>query len=98
MHALTGTVADCNALAMRSSATLAPLAAPVLGIPAAAPGVLPAWALLALLAAAALLTAVQFAVTQIIRLRASNQIANSRDALRVLEIEDLPHHRPRRNQ
>lgn len=53
--------------------------------------VLPQWALLTLAGVGVLLTAFQVCVTQIIRLRASARISRSQDALRVLEIEDLPH-------
>jgi hypothetical protein len=41
----------------------------------------------------AALTTAHVVVTQIIRFRASTRITRSHDALRVLEIEDLPHHR-----
>jgi hypothetical protein len=75
---------------MRPTAALTPLAAPMLGIPAALYGALPTWALLALLGLTAALTTTQVVVTQIIRLRASARITRSHDALRVLEIEDLP--------
>jgi hypothetical protein len=51
------------------------------------------WAVLAVVGAGMLLTAMQVIVTQLIRLRASARITSSKDALRVLEIEDLPHHR-----
>jgi hypothetical protein len=47
------------------------------------------WAVLAVVGAGVVLTAVQVIVTQIIRLRASARITSSRDAVRVLEIEDL---------
>ena len=40
--------------------------------------------------AGVVLTALQVVVTQVIRLRASACITSSRDAVRVLEIEDLP--------
>jgi hypothetical protein len=78
---------------MRPTTALAPLAAPVLGIPAALAGILPSWAQLALLTISALLAAAQVVTTQIIRLRASNRIARSQDNLRILEIQDLPHRR-----
>ena len=84
---------------MRPTASaLAHLAAPVLGIPAAVAGALPTWPLIALLTISALLAATQTVVTQIIRLRASNRIIRSSDNLRVLEIEDLPHHPPPRTR
>ncbi|MBV9920308.1 MAG: hypothetical protein JOY78_05555 [Pseudonocardia sp.] len=78
---------------MRPTTALAPLAPLLTGVPAAVAGALPPWALSVLLAGSALLTAAQVATTQIIRLRASNRITRSTDNLRVLEIEDLPHHR-----
>ena len=56
---------------MRPIAALTPLAAPLLGVPAAVYGALPTWALLTLLGVTAALTATQVVVTQIIRLRAS---------------------------
>jgi hypothetical protein len=43
------------------------------------------------------LAAAQIVVTQIIRLRASNRITRGPDNLRVLEIEDLPHHQQAMN-
>ena len=61
-----------------------------LGVPAGVLHLLPAWALLGLIGVGVLLTATQVAVTQIIRLRASARITRSQDAVRVLEIEDLP--------
>jgi hypothetical protein len=70
---------------------LAPIAPPAFGVPAALLGVLPAWCLPALVGVSVLLTATHVVVTQIIRLRASGKITRSQDALRVLEIEDLPH-------
>ena len=72
---------------MRPTAALAPLAAPLLGIPAALYGAIPTWALLALLGLAAAHTTTHVVVTQIIRLRANTRITRSHDALRVLEIE-----------
>jgi hypothetical protein len=78
---------------MRPTAAFAPLAAPLLGVPAALYSALPGWALLALLGVTAALAAAHVVVTQIIRLRANARITRSRDALRVLEIEDLPHYR-----
>jgi hypothetical protein len=59
-------------------------------VPAGALHLLPVWAVLAVVAVGVLLTAMQVIVTQIVRLRASKQISSSRDALRMLEIEDLP--------
>jgi hypothetical protein len=79
---------------MRPTAALATLATPLLGVPAALCGVLPTWALLTLLGVTATHTTAHVVVTQIIRLRASARITRSPDALRVLEIKDLPHHRP----
>ena len=73
---------------MRPTTALAPLAPLLTGAPAAVAGALPT-----LLAVSALLVVLQVLTTQIIRLRASNQITRSQDNLRVLEIEDLPHHR-----
>jgi hypothetical protein len=78
---------------MRPTAALAPLATPLLGVPAALSGALPPWALLALLGFTAALTTGHVVVTEIIRLRASARITRSQDALRVLEIQDLPHRR-----
>jgi hypothetical protein len=78
---------------MRPTTALAPLAPLLTGAPAAVAGALPTWALTTLLAVSALLVVLQVLTTQIIRLRASNQITRSQDNLRVLEIEDLPHHR-----
>ncbi len=77
---------------MRPTVALAPLAVPLLGVPGALNGALPAWALLGLLGITATLTTAHVVVTQIIRLRASARITRSQDALRVLEIEDLLHH------
>ena len=82
---------------MCRAAALAPLATPLLGVPAALYGALPTWALLTLLAVTTALAAAQFVVTQIIRLRASNRITRSPDNLRVLEIEGLPHHQQAMN-
>ena len=76
---------------MRPTAALAPLA-PLLGVPAVLYTSLPSWCLASLLGTTAALSAVQVVVTQIIRLRASARITRGQDALRVLEIEDLPHH------
>ena len=78
---------------MRPTTALAPLAPLLTGVPAAVAGALPTWTLITLLAVSALLAAAQVATTQIIRLRASNRITRSTDNLRVLEIEDVPHHR-----
>jgi hypothetical protein len=76
---------------MRRPATaFAPAA---LVVPACVLHLLPAWAVLVLVGAGMVLTAAQVIVTLIIRLRASSCITNSRDALRVLEIEDLLHER-----
>ena len=66
-------------------------AAPV--VPAGVLQLLPVWAVLALLGAGVLLTAVQVIVTQYIRIRAVHQVTRSQDAVRVLEIEDLPRRR-----
>jgi hypothetical protein len=82
---------------MRWTAALAPLAPLLPGVPAAVAGALPPWALLTLLGVSALLCVVQVMTTQIIRIRASNRITRSSDNLRVLEIEDLPHHQQARN-
>ena len=84
-----------NAVLMRLTAALTPLAAPVLGIPVALADALPTWALLTLLGVSALLAAAQVTVTQVIRLRASARISRSDHALRALEIEDLPQQRRR---
>jgi hypothetical protein len=78
---------------MRPTTALAPLAPLLTGVPAAVAGALPVWALIALLGVSALLAVAQVVTTQIIRLRASNRITRSSHNLRVLEIEDLPHHR-----
>jgi hypothetical protein len=76
---------------MRPTATaFAPAA---LVVPAGMLHPIPLWAVLVVVGPGVVLTAVQVIVTQIIRLRASARITSSRDALRVLEIEDLPHHR-----
>lgn len=76
---------------MRLTTTLAPIASPVLGVPAVLYADVPGWCLLVLIGVSVLLTVAQVVVTQLIRLRASAQIVRSQDALRVLEIEDLPH-------
>jgi len=73
---------------------LTPVAPPVLGLAAVLYEGLPSWCFLALIGVSVVLTATQVVVTQIIRLRASGKITHSQDALRVLEIEDLPHPRP----
>ncbi|MFZ0118877.1 MAG: hypothetical protein WAN20_20925 [Pseudonocardiaceae bacterium] len=70
---------------------LAPLAPPILGVPAVLYGALPSWCLAVLVGVSVLLTATQVIVTQIIRLRVSARITRSQDALQVLQIEDLPH-------
>ncbi len=61
----------------------------LVGTPAALLIGLPSWYVMVLVALSALLAAAQIVVTQIIRLRASNHVTDSHDALRVLEIEDL---------
>jgi hypothetical protein len=71
---------------MRPTAT-APVA---LVVPAGVLHLLPIWGILVVVGAGVVLTALQVIVTQVIRLRASARITSSRDALRVLEIEDLP--------
>ena len=78
---------------MRPTTALTPLAPLLTGVPAAVAGALPTWALITLLAVSALLAVLRVVTTQVIRLRASNRITRSPDNLRVLEIEDLPHHR-----
>jgi hypothetical protein len=83
---------------MRPTAVLAPIGPPVLGVPAVLYGALPTWCLFALLGVSLLLMATHVVVTQIVRLRASARITRSQDALRVLEIEDLPHPHPPRRQ
>jgi hypothetical protein len=77
---------------------LTPIAAAALGVPATLLGFLPSWCLIVLVGASVTLTAIPVVVSQIIRLRASGKITRSQDALRVLEIEDLPHRgrQPRR--
>jgi hypothetical protein len=80
-----------NILFMRLTG-LAPIAPPVLGVPAVLYGGLPGWSLVAVVAASVVLTALPIIVTQVIRLRASSRITRSQDALRVLELEDLPCH------
>jgi hypothetical protein len=70
---------------------LAPLAPHARGVPAVLSGALPTWYLAVLVGISVLLTATQVIVTQIIRLRASARMIRSQDALRVLQIEDLPH-------
>jgi len=62
-------------------------------VPAVLSGAVPAWCVLTLLGVSTLLTTTHVVVTQIIRLRAINKITRSQDALRVIEIEDLPHRR-----
>lgn len=69
---------------------LASIAPPVLGVPAVLCGGLPAWCLTVLVTISTLLSVVQVFVTQVIRLRASSKISRGQDAVRVLEIEDLP--------
>jgi hypothetical protein len=78
---------------MCSTASIAHIASPLLGVPAVLYGALPTWALVVLLGVTTTLTAAQVAVTQVIRLRASNRITRSNDNLRVLEIQDSPRHR-----
>ena len=75
---------------------LAPIAQLALGVPAVLYGSLPAWCLLVLVVVSVLLTLTHVIVTEIIRLRASERITRSQDALRVLEIEDLPYRRQSR--
>jgi hypothetical protein len=65
------------------------------GVPTGVLHPLPVWAVLALLGVGVLLSSLQVIVTQVIRLRASARITRSQDALRVLEIEDLPRRRGR---
>jgi hypothetical protein len=59
-------------------------------VPAGVLHLLPLWAVLTLIGVGVLLSSAQVIVTQIIRLRASARITRSQDAVRVLEIEDLP--------
>ena len=81
---------------MRPTATaFAPAA---LVVPAGVLHLLPAWAVLVVGGAGLVPAAARVIVTQIIRLRASSHITSSRDALRVLEIEDLPHRRERQDR
>jgi hypothetical protein len=75
--------------------SLAPLAASLVGIPAALHGGLPGWSLSLLVGVVVLLVATEALVTQVIRLRASKRITRSQDALRVLEIEGHYHRRQR---
>jgi hypothetical protein len=77
---------------MRQITTL-PIAPAAITVPAVLSGALPTWCLLALLGLSVLLTVAHVLVTQLIRLRAINKITRSKDALRVIEIEDLPHRR-----
>jgi hypothetical protein len=70
---------------------LTPHAVPLIGVCTVLSSALPTWALLALLGISATLASGHVVATQIIRLRASARITRSQDALRVLEIEDLPH-------
>jgi hypothetical protein len=93
MDVLTCPLASQTLRSMRLTA-LASIASPVLGIPAVLYGGLPGWCLTVLVASSTLLAAVQVIITQVIRLRASAKITCSEDAVRVLEIEDLPR-RPR---
>lgn len=60
----------------------------VVAAPATLLGILPSWFLITILAVSAALTAVQVIVTQVIRLRASSQIATSAHALQLLTVED----------
>jgi hypothetical protein len=85
---------------MRPTATIAfaALISAAPGIPACVLRLLPIWAVLALIGIGVLLTTVQVIITQVIRLHASARITRSQDALRVLEIEDLPRQRGRPRQ
>jgi hypothetical protein len=69
---------------MRPPGALAAVAPHRVACLGALAGVLPGWAVLALVGTSALLTVTQVVITQIIRLRAS---ANTRAALRLLELE-----------
>ena len=73
---------------MRSTA--ATVISTALVVPIGVLHLLPVWAVLVVVGVGVLLTALPVIVTQIIRLRASAHITDSHDALRVLEIEDLP--------
>lgn len=92
MDLLTPPGATVKVSSMRLTA-LAPIAPPALGVPAVLYGALPGWCLVVLTGVSVLLTAAQVVVTQVIRLRASEKITRSQDALRVFELEDLPHRR-----
>jgi hypothetical protein len=70
-----------------TAATVTPAA---LAVPTGVLQLLPVWAVLTVIGIGMLLASVQVIITQIIRLRASKKITSSRDALRALEIEDLP--------
>ncbi len=94
MDWLTQPQTAITVLFMRLS-SLASIAPPVLGIPAVLYGVLPGWWLPVLLGVSLLLSTTQVVVTQIIRLNACRKITSSQHALAVLEIEDLPHRRPK---